>query len=155
MEDNHLILDENFGQEDAEPQQFVMASHGKRVANYIIDRIYWTVLFFLFGLAVGATGNYDAIAWMEEINPVLDFFLTAIVATLYYTLFEFFAGGKTIGKLITRTKVINDFGDTPDFGTILVRSISRFVPFEPFSFLGGQPTGWHNKWSKTMVVEDR
>ena len=154
MEDNNLILDENFAQEATEPQQFVMASQGKRVANYIIDRICWTLLFFLLGLLLAATGNDGALAWLEDINPILDYFLTAIVATLYYSLFEFFANGKTIGKLITRTRVINEYGETPDFGTILGRSLARFVPFEPFSFLGSQANGWHDKWSKTMVVED-
>lgn len=155
MEDHSLILDENFAQADAEPQQFVMASHGKRFANYIIDRICWTVLFFLFGLLMAATGSYETVAWMEDINPIMDYFLTAVVATLYYALFEFLANGKTIGKFITRTRVINEYGETPDFGTILGRSLSRFVPFEPFSFLGNQATGWHDKWSNTMVIEDK
>ncbi len=154
MENNNLILDEDFAQEGTEPQHFVMASHGKRLANYIIDRICWTLFFLLIGILLAATENEKTLNLLEDINPIVDFFLTAIGATIYYALFEFLANGKTIGKYITKTRVINEYGETPDFGTILGRSLARFVPFEPFSFLGSEPTGWHDKWSKTMVVED-
>jgi hypothetical protein len=34
----------------------------------------------------------------------------------------------------------------------LGRSAARSIPFEPFSFLGGQPTGWHDRLSETRVV---
>jgi hypothetical protein len=40
------------------------------------------------------------------------------------------------------------------FSQILGRTFSRFVPFEPFSFLGSGH-GWHDRWSDTRVVRTR
>ncbi len=152
MENNDIILDDQFhGQE---PKELVHASKGKRFANYIIDRICWTALFFILGLALGASGNLEAIEWLENINPFADFLLTAFVAMWYYTLMEYFTNGKTIGKYITRTRVVGERGERLSFMAILGRSAARFVPFEPFSFLGNSPWGWHDTWSKTYVMED-
>jgi uncharacterized RDD family membrane protein YckC len=155
MEDNNLILDENFAQEEGEPQTFVLASQGKRFANYIIDRIMLVVIFFAFGIVAAAIGGEESLAWMEEGGRILDYFLTAIVGTFYYVMMEGLLQGKTIGKFITRTRAVDQYGGTPDFGTIFIRTVSRFVPFEAFSFLGQLGNGWHDKWSKTMVVEDK
>lgn len=154
MENNDLILDENFTEDPLEPKQHVLASQGKRFANYIIDRIVLFAIFFIFGIIMAATVGAESIAWMEDMNAVMDYILTAFVGTFYYVIMEGLFKGKTLGKLITRTRVIDEFGETPDFGTIFVRTISRFVPFEAFSFLGDLGNGWHDKWSKTMVVED-
>jgi len=34
------------------------------------------------------------------------------------------------------------------------RTLCRYIPFEPFSFLGNKPIGWHDSLSKTLVVKD-
>jgi len=70
---------------------------------------------------------------------------------VYYSSFEVLTG-RTIAKFITGTKVIDENGKTPDFGTIMLRSLCRFIPFEPFSFLGNERIRWHNRLSKTRVV---
>ena len=44
--------------------------------------------------------------------------------------------GKTVGKLITGTKVVSETGGRPSIGQFLGRSFVRLVPFEAFSFLG-------------------
>ena len=72
----------------------------------------------------------------------------------YYMLFEIF-WQKTPGKWITRTKVVMADGSKPDFLHILGRTFSRFIPFEPFSFLGKNPVGWHDQLSKTRVINDK
>jgi len=36
--------------------------------------------------------------------------------------------------------------------SVLARTAIRCIPFEPFSFLGSDPEGWHDNWSKTRVV---
>lgn len=60
--------------------------------------------------------------------------------------------GQSIGKMITRTVVLNGDGERPGFGQIIVRNLARLIPFEAFSFLTKNPTGWHDSLSKTMVV---
>jgi len=57
---------------------------------------------------------------------------------------------QTIGKVITNS-VVHLNSDNP-FKGIFIRSISRYIPFEPFSFIGKNSEGWHDKLSKTTVV---
>jgi uncharacterized RDD family membrane protein YckC len=72
-----------------------------------------------------------------------------VITFLYYAAFE--AGmGTSPGKLALKRYVIDEYARTPDFGTIMGRSICRIVPFEAFSCLGER--GWHDKWSNTFVV---
>ena len=80
-------------------------------------------------------------------------YLSGIVLyILYYSLFEGLTG-RTLAKFITRTKVVDKDGEKPDFRKILIRTITRLVPFEWLSFMG-EGTGWHDTWSKTIVVEN-
>ncbi len=69
---------------------------------------------------------------------------------LYYFLFEV-SIGKTPGKFITRTSVVDLGGTSQTVDQALVRTISRFIPFEPLSFLFSG-SAWHDKLSRTMVV---
>jgi uncharacterized RDD family membrane protein YckC len=68
----------------------------------------------------------------------------------YYVVFEALLG-RTPGKLITGTRVVNLAGGRPRFTQILGRSFARAVPFEAFSFFGSR-AGWHDRWSRTRVV---
>lgn len=61
---------------------------------------------------------------------------------------------RTPGKFLTKSLVIDEYGDKPDFGTILLRSVIRIIPFEAFSCLDEYSHGWHDKWSKTWVVKE-
>jgi len=73
---------------------------------------------------------------------------------LYYSLLETFLKGKSIGKFVTQTRAVREDGSELDFRTALIRSLCRVVPFEPFSFLGDSNSGWHDNWSKTMVIDE-
>ena len=75
--------------------------------------------------------------------------LLAIVA--YFVICET-AFQRTIGKLVTGTIVVNEFGGRPCFKQIVGRSFARFIPFEPLSFFGKEPVGWHDSLSGTRVV---
>jgi hypothetical protein len=69
----------------------------------------------------------------------------------YYFIFELLYQ-KTPGKFLTKTSVIDVYGNKPTGPSLLLRSIIRLVPFEAFSCLGYQ--GWHDRWSDTYVVRD-
>ena len=60
--------------------------------------------------------------------------------------------GKTLGKFITKTKVVDYQKQKPTTNQIFIRSISRLIPFEPFSFFGKRPVGWHDSFSRTYVI---
>lgn len=68
--------------------------------------------------------------------------------------------GFTFGKLITKTKVVkaNNLPTQPI--DIFTRSLIRLIPIDAVSFLWGEnngrnnyATGWHDKWTKTKVVD--
>jgi uncharacterized RDD family membrane protein YckC len=71
------------------------------------------------------------------------------------TAVEYFTHGKTLGKLFTRTRAVNDDGTRLTPKTAFLRSICRIIPFEAFSALGSPCYPWHDKLSKTYVIDDR
>ncbi|MEK7253493.1 MAG: RDD family protein [Bacteroidota bacterium] len=73
----------------------------------------------------------------------------------YYLVTETIFNGKTIGKFITKTVVVNMDGSPVAFPTVLGRSFARLIPFEAFSFLGASGRGWHDTLTKTMVVDEK
>jgi uncharacterized RDD family membrane protein YckC len=64
---------------------------------------------------------------------------------------------RTIGKMITGTRVVRIDGGRPSLGQVVGRTFARLIPFEAFSFLGGNgyPVGWHDSLSGTRVVRSR
>lgn len=69
---------------------------------------------------------------------------------LYYFLFEFLVG-RTPGKFVTKTKVVNINGEKPGIKNILIRTVSRLIYLDLMSFLLGS-VGMHDKFSKTYVA---
>jgi uncharacterized RDD family membrane protein YckC len=133
------------------------ASNTKRFLNYLIDRVaivgIFAALFFVGGLLENAGVISGVIDFADEIGAVADFVLTALGTVFYYTLMES-TFGRSLGKLVTGTKVINLEGKRPKVLTLLGRSFARLVPFEPFSFFGNGG-GWHDRWTDTRVVDMR
>lgn len=131
------------------------AGQGKRFANYLLDLLFFMILSFIFGVMLAIIMNLvspEYLSVFEEDNALMDYLLGFILAMIYYTVFEF-TTGRTLAKFITKTKVITEDGERPDFGTILIRSVCRFIPFEALSFLGSDSSGLHDRLSKTKVIE--
>ncbi|MEM9990644.1 MAG: RDD family protein [Bacteroidota bacterium] len=141
------------------PTPLQQASRAMRFANFLIDSIFIMLVYHTFQIATDTYVPADAITpegVPEELwNLFLVQQLTQLAITLaYYILSEYFLEGKTAGKYLTRTKAIRLDGQKMDFGTTLLRSLVRLVPFEAFSFLGPRPTGWHDRWTKTVVIKE-
>lgn len=131
------------------------ASLGKRFANHVLDGIFFLILSLVFGFLLGIVLLIvfpDALFMFEDDNPLLDYFWGFVFGMVYYTVFEALTG-RTIAKYITRTKVVTENGEKPDLGTIFIRSLCRFVPFNALSFFGSDNSGWHDLWSKTRVID--
>ena len=148
MDTNSPNLLQDFEQE----MNLVPASVGTRFANYIIDVIVFYAL--IFGVAfmwAAATyapiGEYDT----EPSTTFMDYFIVIVVVVGYYTLFEGLTKGKTLGKMITGTVAVKEDGSPLTFKDAFLRSLSRLVPFEPFSAFSGRP--WHDSWTNTLVVK--
>ena len=145
------------------PIQYTEASLGARFLNFVIDNLFMRfALSYATGYVVGyilsivAPDFLLSIAYGDERSgPLL--LLGLIIAYFnyitYYTFCEFAFKGYTLGKLITGTKAIREDGNPLTFRNAILRSLSRIVPFEPFSAFGRKP--WHDSWTKTMVVKAR
>lgn len=133
---------------------FKVAGQGKRLSNYLLDIAFLYVFSLTFGFILGiflifySPSLFDSIT---EENMLTEYLLGFIMGMIYYTTFEALTG-RTVAKYITRTKVVDENGEKPDFKTIFLRSLCRFIPFEAFSFLGSDNSGWHDKFTKTKVV---
>lgn len=139
--------------------QFPAASTGKRFCNYLIDRtIAVGGLPALIGLALGFAEQAGLasgwLTWLEESSWLTQYSFGALISFIYFAGMESLTG-LTIGKLVTGCKVISNDGTRPKPAQVVGRTLARFVPFEPFSFLGGLPSGWHDRWSNTCVVDVR
>ncbi|MEQ1904426.1 MAG: RDD family protein [Pirellulaceae bacterium] len=132
-------------------QPVTPAGQGARLANFIIDYFAQFALGFVFGMALGIVGGEEGAAFLET-TP--GFLLGIPILLVYYFVFEI-TTSRTLGKLITGTKVVNENGGTPTLGQILGRTFCRLIPFEAFSFFGTPPRGWHDSLSKTYVVKSR
>jgi uncharacterized RDD family membrane protein YckC len=131
------------------------AGLSKRFANFLLDGIFMVLMGIVFGFLLGvvlAMFSPDSLSFFETDNFFLEYFLNFLIGMVYYSFFEAMTG-QTPAKYITKTRVVNEEGEKPDMNTILIRSLCRYIPFEPFSFLGSDNRGWHDTISKTQVIE--
>jgi uncharacterized RDD family membrane protein YckC len=155
--------------ENNEPQnlfdthvQYVEASSGSRFFNLLIDNLF-------MNYALGYATGYLIAKVLASVAPEflvrivygddrVDYYLFIYIVAIfnylmYYTICEKAFNGYTLGKMITGTKAIRADGQPLTFKDAFLRSLSRLVPFEPFSALGGTP--WHDSWTKTTVIKAR
>lgn len=138
------------------------ASSGQRFLNLLIDGILIQyALAFITGIVMGMVlmvlapgfaadflGRQEAVGFLLTSYALMFFnFIT------YHTVCERFCKGYTLGKRITGTKAVKWDGSPLTLKDAFLRSLSRMVPFEPFSALGGAP--WHDTWTGTTVVKTR
>ena len=132
------------------------ASAGQRFLNYIIDAIAFYILGAIVGFILATAFSFSeesVIGLGAGMLQLLFLFLYVAIIILYYTVLEG-AKGKTLGKLLTKTKVVREDGEPMTYGKACMRALCRFVPFEIFSAFFGVKM-WHDSWTNTMVVKDR
>ena len=112
---------------------YELAATWKRLVNFILDYLAIMLIIILIIVMMPTFG--------PDASGGRFYFLFYCIFFLYYAIMEA-VFGRTIGKFITGTVVVRET-DLEKITTnqALGRSISRFVPFEPFSMLGSQ-IGW-------------
>jgi uncharacterized RDD family membrane protein YckC len=135
------------------------ASSGLRFANYIIDYIIFGGLFFIFTMPGGILLS-DSFFYVEDEQSASLFNIGMRVAAIisygiYMGLLEGVLQGKTVGKFITGTRAINIDGSKISFGKAMARGFSRAVPFCVFSASGNPPNPWQDRWTNTIVIEEK
>ncbi len=133
----------------------LLASNGQRFANYLVDLavklLFILILGNFLGILAEFTGNPDWISWIDPDSRLQDYVISYIILLIYYFLMESFTA-RTIGKFITNTIVVDEFGEKPTTSTILQQTFCRIIPFNQLSFLGNSQ-GWHDRFSDTFVVK--
>ena len=122
-----------------------ITDNGTRFVNHLIDNVAFVVLVILNAFLLDSFLHIipeEGSTWLG-----LYFFFLYFA---YHFLFEYFYG-RTIGKFITKTKVVDMNGEKPNTKTLFVRNICRLIPFDNVSFLFAEK-GWHDNISKTQVI---
>lgn len=149
-----METEDNLLNEFDEPA-FQHASVGQRFLNYIVDVIAFYILFIIVGIIGGVVFAYfnPGEGTLESADFTIFFYIVGFITLCaYYTLLEG-AKGKTLGKLITKTKVVSETGGPISCGKAFMRTLIRLIPIEFLSRLSGSKM-WHDEWTKTMVVKD-
>ena len=130
-------------------------SSGPRFGHAIIDGIAFQIVVYivdyLFKLVIGST------EFISSISLTFALVSSIVLLLLYPALYAFceYKWQRTPGKFLTKTIVIDEFGNKPELRAIVLRSLIRLVPFEPLSCIGDKYShGWHDRWSKTWVVTE-
>jgi len=147
--EQHLFADPEY--------QIVQASGGKRFANYIIDLIVFYALIFFAGIVIALVNPVviDSINENDDGFNIIERLVTLVLYGIYMFIIEAIFKGKSLGKLITGTRAVNADGSNISAGTALFRGLSRAVPFNALSALGSPAYPWHDKWTKTYVIDER
>jgi uncharacterized RDD family membrane protein YckC len=127
------------------------ATRGQRFGTFLIDMVFYYLLAICVGVVLAVAGVGDAL------DSVPDPVIGAIILSIYYIPQEFYTG-RTLGKRIMKTQVVNDIGGLASLKQVVGRTLCRMIPFEAFSFLAaeeGGPRGWHDRLPKTFVVSTR
>ncbi|MTH14973.1 RDD family protein [Flavobacterium sp. LC2016-01] len=134
----------------------LLASVGIRFLNYILDGIFAFLIFAglcaFTGILIGLFGLTGLSVWMDNLGNWGWNFIMMLIYFFYYLITEGLFG-RSLGKFITGTTVVNEYGEKTDFATILRRTLCRFIPFEIFSCLGTR--GWHDSMTDTYVVNKK
>ncbi len=133
-------------------------SLGKRIVNYLLDSFAISSIFNLISLLlpIPVENNFLELYMQGKINKIEDFTIPLLLMAcivIYYMLLEY-AFGKTLGKFITKTKVISNTDKPLSLLQCLIRALCRLIPFEGISGLFSGGIFWHDSISKTSVVDD-
>lgn len=114
-----------------------------RFIHFIVDTIVWLIIAAILTFPLNAK---------DDLQMLLGYLLLFISFMGYYTFMET-KYQKTIGKFMTKTKVVNKNGSKPEVGDIVRRTFYRLIPFDRISFLFA-PNGFHDRLSDTTIIKD-
>lgn len=134
----------------------VRASSGQRLANYLVDVFFFYVILVVLGALIGAFAP-EWIDYLDSTDPIYNLvgrILSLVLYALYMGAIEAMLDGKSIGKLLTKTRAIQLNGDNITPGLAFARGVYRAVPFAAFSALGSPSNPWQDRWTDTMVIDE-
>ena len=116
---------------------------GIRFLNFVIDSVIWLIVLFILTYPLNPT---------DTTQYYIGFVILFGTFISYYSILEI-KFQKSIGKFITKTKVVTIEGEKPSTSDIFRRTLCRLIPFDWVSFLFSK-NGFHDKFSDTIVIKD-
>lgn len=141
-----VLKAENERQDEIESN---VASSILRLVHLLVDSISYLVLFFI----IAGTINLLFTGTDQVILGFISFVLLISLYFAYYVVLEH-RFGRTLGKMLTKTKVVKSNGEKPTSTDIFIRTLCRFIPFDQFSYIFTK-NGFHDYLSKTMVIKNK
>lgn len=122
------------------------ADKGARLGNFIID-LSILVILILFA-------TYLISFFYPEINDSHSLAFEVLASTIFFCYYFFleYTIGRTLGKMLTKTIVVDKNGNKPKTFNVFARSLVRLVPMEGITFLFGH-LGFHDLIPGTRVVK--
>jgi uncharacterized RDD family membrane protein YckC len=133
----------------SESENYKLANQGQRILNAVIDMIAFFIVYLMLILLSMALG-FEAVIDDEEAKPLAILVCMPVAYWGYYIFFETMFGW-TLGKLISKTRVIKVDGTRPKLLRIIGRTLSRSIPFEYITFFVME-VGVHDLISGTRVI---
>lgn len=123
-------------------------SSSTRLIHTIVDTFAFFILTMLFAFIVAFFIPQSA----DSFSSTMGYLLLGVAFFCYYILMET-KYQKTLGKFMTKTKVVTKDGAKPELGDIVTRTFCRLIPFDRISFLFTD-NGFHDRFSDTTVIKD-
>jgi len=132
--------------------QIKTISSKNRLINLIIDLLSISLISEIINIALIKSGNE------ETITLLMDSSIKVIVFVSYYLFME--GGfGKTLGKMVTGTIVVNLDNEQPKGSLLIIRTLIRIIPIlnilDALTFLNTNKTGLHDSISSTKLVKSK
>ena len=116
-----------------------------RLINLLIDTASIFIIIVIISFFIQPIG--------KEMNHFLSLIISIGTYIIYYLVLEI-QFNKTIGKFLTKTKVVTVNEQKPNKSDIITRTFCRLIPLGKISFLFTK-NGFHDNFSDTKVINDR
>jgi uncharacterized RDD family membrane protein YckC len=143
---------------DNSESHLIRADTGKRFANYLIDVVVFYLLAMGVGVIIALVSPSTIMEMSDDTSPfgsITDRIISLVLYGVYMGIAESIFKGKSLGKLITGTRAVNIDGSPISAGTAFSRGFSRAVPFCAFSAFGTPCNPWQDKWTDTLVIDEK
>lgn len=149
--------------------QFQTAGLGSRAAAFLIDQLLLTVINILVVIGLAMSLNLSAENAFFEAQAFHSGTIAIAVVALfvlnwgYFFAYEFFSGGRTLGKKLIGIRVIQDNGQSITLLSSFIRNLMRIIDMLPaYYFVGMLMVFFHGKHKRlgdltagTIVVHER
>ncbi len=117
-----------------------MITRTVRLYNFLIDSLVYLGIVFALVIPLSTVFAPNDARWVM-----------VGVYYFYYFIMESLMG-QTVGKMITKTKVVNSNNGGVSMGLIVLRTLLRIIPLDFLSYLF-TPQGLHDYLSQTKLIK--